>query len=205
VTVLRGPGLRAWLSSLPAEAADAAVEARLGIDGPRPASSPPGEGLIGYHPSGVSEILRAIDGVPVVPEDVVVDLGSGLGKVALLAHLLSGARARGVEIQADLVRRARASAARLDLDVRFTAEDARAADLADGTVFFLYAPFDGAALLDVVRRLHRVASAHAISVCALGIDLPRTEIWLVPRPTEAFWLTIYDSVVPGVAARGARD
>ena len=44
-----------------------------------------------------------------------MDLGSGLGKVALLVALLTGARAYGVEIDPCLVSRARAAARSLDL------------------------------------------------------------------------------------------
>ena len=45
-------------------------------------------------------------------DDVVVDLGAGLGKVALLARMLTGATVRGVEVQESLVRRAREAAGR---------------------------------------------------------------------------------------------
>jgi protein-L-isoaspartate O-methyltransferase len=108
---MRGADLLAWLASLPPGARDAAVEAHLGID--RGASSaPPGEHLVGYHASGVSAIVRALVEVPVTAGDVVVDLGAGLGKVVMLAHLLTGARAHGIELQPELVERARAAAAR---------------------------------------------------------------------------------------------
>jgi hypothetical protein len=194
----------AWLSSLPPGARDAVVEQRLGIADAPPSSAPPGDHLVGYHPSGVAPIVQAIIEVPITADDVLIDLGAGLGKVVFLAHLLTGATARGVEVQAALVDRARAAAARLELDVRFTRADAREADIDDGTVFFLYAPFTGPALAEVLRRLHAVAARHAIVVCALSIDLDRVATWLAPRPTESFWLTLYDSRVPGVLPRAER-
>ena len=53
-----------------------------------------------------------------------------------------------------------------------------------------------------LERLHAVAQHHAIVVCALGIDVEHgTESWLRPRPTDAFWLQLFDSVVPGVPPR----
>ena len=55
-----------------------------------------------------------------------------------------------------------------------------------------------------MRRLHGVAGRHAIVVCALAVDLDRHAPWLVARRIDAFWLTVYDSVVPGVAPREAR-
>ncbi len=47
---------------------------------------------------------------------------------------------------------------------------------------------------DVLEKLRAVALHHPIVVCALGAEL-RTD-FLVPRPTDAFWLTIYDSAEP---------
>jgi SAM-dependent methyltransferase len=194
---MRDAELLAWLSSLPADARDAAVEEHLGIDGPAPCCAPPGDHLIGYHASGVDAIVRALAEVPVTADDVVVDLGAGLGKVVFLAHLITGATARGIEVQPSLVDRARAAAQYLGIDVRFTQADVRDADLDDGTVFFLYAPFTGPVLDEVTCRLYAVAKRRAIVVCALGLDLDRRAHWLVPRPIDSFWLTIYDSIAAG--------
>jgi hypothetical protein len=193
-----------WLSSLPPGERDAAIERYLAIATPLPSHAPPGDHLIGYHPSGVAPIVQALLDVPVVADDVLVDLGAGLGKVVMLARLLTGATARGIEIQQALVDRARAAASALDIDVRFTHGDVRDTDLDDGTVFFLYAPFTGPVLERILERLHAVAKGHPIVVCVLGMDLHRDARWLVPRPTDAFWLTIYDSVVHGVPARAVR-
>jgi SAM-dependent methyltransferase len=193
-----------WLSGLPEHARDAAIERFLGIDDPSVSAAPPGEELIGYHASGVASVVRALIEVPVSLDDVVVDLGAGLGKVVFLTRLLTGARARGIELQAGLVDRARASAKRLELDVPFAHGDVRESDIDDGTVFFLYLPFTGSALTDVVRRLHAVAIRRAIVVCALGVDLGREASWLAPRPTDSFWLTIYDSTVADASPRPER-
>jgi hypothetical protein len=197
---MRAADLLAWLASLPPNERDAAVEEHLGIAVPASAA-PPDEDLIGYHASGVAPILRVLIEVPVVADDVVVDVGAGLGKVALLARILTGSKARGIELQARLVERACEAAARLGVDVPFTRGDAREADLDDGTVFFLYLPFTGPVLVDVLERLREVGSRRAIVVCSLGLDLERHARWLVRRPTDAFWLTVYDSVAPEVPPR----
>src|ERR1700679_2728882 len=110
--------LLTWLASLPSRDRDVALEERLGIADTGLGASPadpltPGEDLIGYHPSGVAAILCALAEAPVTRDDVLVDLGSGLGKVVLLTALLTGATARGVELQPALVGRARLAAARL--------------------------------------------------------------------------------------------
>jgi hypothetical protein len=202
---MRAAALLAWLASLPPSERDAAVEEHLGLAAPAPPSSPPGEDLIGYHASGVAPIVRMLIEVPVVADDVLVDLGAGLGKVVVLTRLLTGATARGVELQPGLVERAREAAARHGVDVSFTQGDARQVDLDGGTVFFLYLPFTGPALADVLRRLRTVASRRAIIVCSLGVDLDREAPWLVRRPIDSFWLTIYDSAVTDILPRSPRE
>jgi hypothetical protein len=197
---MRGAELLTWLAAVRPDARDAAIEEHLGIASPA-SFVPPGDHLVGYHASGVAAIVRALLDVPVVADDVLVDLGAGLGKVVLLARLLTGATARGIELQSALVRRARAAARRLDVGVAFVEGDARHADLDDGTVFFLYVPFTGPALMDVLERLHAIAVRRPIVICALGFDLAREAPWLMARSLDSFWLTIYDSVVPGIPSR----
>ena len=87
------------------------------------------------------------------PRDVFYDIGSGLGEIAILANLLSGARAKGIEYEPAYVDYARACAADLNVDVDFIAGDAREADYSGGTVFFLYTPFRGQMLDDVLAKL----------------------------------------------------
>jgi hypothetical protein len=201
---MRGPDLLAWLASLAPPQRDGAVEQHLGIAEDVPAS-PPGEHLIGYHASGVASIVRMLIEVPVSSDDVVVDLGSGMGKVVLLASLLTGAAARGIELQPALVGRAREAATRLGIaGVSFTEGDVREAYIDDGTVFFLYAPFTGPVLAQVMARLRAVALLRPIVVCALGLDVERAAPWLVRRPLDSFWLAIYDNVHPDAAAPTAR-
>jgi len=195
-----GAELLPWLARLPPGERDAAVEELLGI-GPASDSTPPGEHLIGHHASGVAAIVRTLIEVPVVAEDVVIDLGSGLGKVVFLARLLTGATVRGVELQAGLVERARRARARLGIDVDLVEGDVRDAHIEDGTVFFLYAPFTGPVLDAVALRLKAVAQERAIVVAALGVDLGRAAPWLVPRQTDSFWLILYDGAEPGVSPR----
>lgn len=198
---LRGEELLAWLAAVPPHQRERAVEQLLGIEESPLAPTPLGAELIGYTPSGVGSIVRAVFEVPVRGGDVFVDLGAGLGKAAMIAHLLSGARVRGIELQPDLVARARAQAHQLGLvNVTFVAADARVAALDDGDVFFLYLPFTGGVLRAVLQRLHAVAARRDVVVCALGFDLPQTD-WLTRRPTDAFWLSIYDSQREGQEPR----
>jgi len=193
----RGAALLRELAALAPEARDAAVEGALGLGGPPPDCAPPGADLIGYHASGVGPIALALTAAEVGPGHVLIDLGSGLGKVVLLARLFTGARARGVELQATLVDRARATACALGAEVTFVHADARDVDLDDGDVFFLYAPFTGAVLATVLGRLRAVGARRRIVVCALGLDLHHLAPWLTAREAPSFWLTVYESAPLG--------
>lgn len=196
--------LLATIASVAPHDRDAVVEAHLGLG--EASSASPGRELVGYHASSVAAIVRTLIEVPVTEDDVFIDLGSGLGLVVVLANLLTGATARGIEMQPALVERARAFAVRHDARVDFVNVDMRkaAAFIEEGTVFFLYLPCTGSALEELLERLHEVAARRAIVICALGVDLERFAGWLARRSVDSFWLAIYDSVVPGVAPRPTR-
>ena len=193
---LRGTPLVGLLRAIPVVDRDAWVDVALGIEEPPPDEPDLPRGAVPYLPCGVDEILTMVLEVPLRARDDLVDLGSGLGRVSILAHLLSGARARGVEIQEPLVRRASALCARLRLaDVTFMQADAAETAL-DGTVFFFYAPFNGSMLARVLERVEEVARRRRIVVGAVGLEF-REVPWLVARKTSSVSLTLYDSCVAG--------
>lgn len=139
--------------------------------------------MVFYQPTPVRHILHLIRASALSKSDVFVDLGSGLGHVALLASMLTGARSLGIEVEGAYVASAQECAESLRLSrVRFIREDARTADLSSGTVFYLYSPFTGSILADVLDRLRKESSSRPIKICALG---PCTctltkESWLKP-------------------------
>jgi hypothetical protein len=109
-----------------------------------------------------------------------------------------------VEIQEPLVQSARARCAELALlPVSFVHADAADAEL-DGSIFFLYAPFNGEMLTRVLRRLEDVARRRPIVVCAVGLEF-REVPWLVPRKTSSVSLILYDACVGGVTRRPNRE
>jgi SAM-dependent methyltransferase len=197
---LRGAALRELVRSIAFCDRDAWVDELLGIEPPPPDIPDLPRGAVPYLPCGVDEIVAMVQEVPVLPDDELVDLGSGLGRVAMLAHLLSGARTRGVEIQAPLVDRARARCAELGLTAAsFVHGDAADTEL-DGSVFFLYAPFGGDTLARVVHRLQGVARRRPIVVAAVGLEL-HDALWLAARTTSCVALTLYESRARGVPCR----
>lgn len=159
---------------------DAWVDRELGI-GEVPDDEAIPDGCVPYLPSSVASIVDAIERAHVTSEDVFVDVGSGIGRVLALVHLLTGARTVGIEIQEALVRRATAISERLGVSgVRTLTGDAeRLVDrVSDATVFFFYCPFDKHRLTRVVQALEPLARVRALRLCFVDTappDLPWIE------------------------------
>jgi precorrin-6B methylase 2 len=190
---LRGAALLEALLAVPFQKRDGWVDGLLAL--PELPADLPGlpPGTVPYLPCGVDAIVRTIQEAPVRAEDVFVDLGAGLGRPAVLAHLLSGARAIGVELQPHLVEQARATATQLGLGgVTFLAGDAASIHVAEGTVFFIYASFGRAALARVLSWLERIAARRRIVLCAVDFEV-HDQPWLSARASQRAELVFYDS------------
>lgn len=137
--------------------------------------------LVFYQPTPARVIAELFAHAQLGPSDTLCDLGSGLGHVVILAALLTGARALGVEREPACCEHAQRSAEKLALDeVRITCGDARTADFGQSSVFFLYTPFRGSVLRQVLRRLELLAGTRALRIASFGpctAELAR-EHWL---------------------------
>ncbi len=93
-----------------------------------------------WVPTPDAAVARMLEMARVGPDDLVVDLGSGDGRIAIAAAKLRGARARGIEYSADLVLASREEARRQGVADRVTFREADLfeADLSDATVVTLY-------------------------------------------------------------------
>lgn len=98
------------------------------------------DGEVPFVPTPVQVVDRMLEMARVTPEDVVYDLGSGDGAIIIRAAKKFGVRGVGIEIDADLVRKARANAfkERVEHLVEFRVQDALAADVSQATVVTLY-------------------------------------------------------------------
>ncbi len=135
--------------------------------------------MVFYQPTPARIILELVE--KVTREDVFYDLGSGLGQVPILVNLLNGVVARGIEFEPAYCDYARQCAQRLGLSgVKFTNIDAREADLSDGTIFFMYTPFQGEMLQEVLTRLRDESRNKAIRLYTYGPCTPRVsrQSWL---------------------------
>jgi hypothetical protein len=139
--------------------------------------------MVPYQPTPARHILDFIGRTALTDRDFLIDLGSGLGQVTLMASICSSANCTGIEREPSYVDCAWKSARSLNLNnVRFIRGDARAADLSSGTVFYLFTPFTGAILRDVLNSLRQEAVRRKIRICTFG---PCTRV-----VAEAHWLSV---------------
>ncbi len=156
--------------------------------------------MILYEPTPARAILDLLDQVPLNADDVFYDLGAGLGHVAILVHLLTGALAQCIEIEAAYCQHAQRCAKELGFSqVRVVNRDARNVDYTNGTVFFMYTPFTGTLLDTVLATLSSVARHHPITLCTYGactFEMAR-QPWLRQRHPEAehaYALGVFNSI-----------
>ncbi|HMF41412.1 MAG TPA: class I SAM-dependent methyltransferase [Polyangia bacterium] len=186
---------RAALEGVPPPARDACVDRAFGLGELPPDGPALPSGCVPYLPCPVDALLRVVEHAPVRAADVFVDVGSGLGRAAALVHLLTGARAVGLEVQPAFVAAARALATRLRLpQLSFVEGDAPelAAAFADGSIFFLYCPFSGERLDRCLAHLEPIARTRTITICCVDLPLPARD-WLTLASAPSPQIAIYRS------------
>ncbi|MCX7891500.1 MAG: methyltransferase domain-containing protein [Burkholderiales bacterium] len=173
-----------------------------------------------YVPTPTTVVARMLELAGIAPGDLVVDLGSGDGRLVIAAARDYGARGVGFEIDRSLVSEAEAAAraAGVAARVRFEARDLFQADLSEVAVLTLYLlPATNLRLrpkiLAEMRPGARVVSHqfdlgdwlpdHAERVLAVedwaGIDRDRlVYLWIVPAKVAGRW-TLLREPSPGTA------
>ncbi|NPA85747.1 MAG: methyltransferase domain-containing protein [Crenarchaeota archaeon] len=110
-----------------------------------------------FIPTPIKVVKAALELAKVGPRDVVYDLGSGDGRVVVLAAKLFGARAVGVEIDDALVILSKMKVKEEGLEEKVTIlqKDFREVSLEDATVVYLYIYYDVIRdmLLDKLKEL----------------------------------------------------
>jgi hypothetical protein len=155
-----------------------------------------------------SVTLAMLQAAKVTPEDYVIDLGSGDGRIVILAARRFGARGLGIEINPELVAKSRenARAAGVDSRVSFREQDLFRTDLSPASVITLYLlPEVNLQLRSKLLQLRpgtRVVS-HDFDMeewepdKALTVDAPdkpiglgktsKVYLWIVPARVEGLW------------------
>ncbi len=151
---------------------------------PLPDESPSRENdMVFYQRTPSRVVLELIERAQMTPDDVFYDIGSGLGEVTVLTNLLTEATTKGVEYEPSYCEYARQLVRDLNLRrIEFLNADARNADFSDGTVFFLYTPFVGGMLQEVLHRLRTASSVRRTRIFTYGPCTSEVaqQDWLTP-------------------------
>lgn len=174
----------------------------------------PAQALVdGDLPPFVTTPARAVERMlamaQVGPQDTLLDLGSGDGRIVIQAAKRRGARALGIEMDPNLVALSRANAQRegVGARARFERGDALAADLAAATVVTLYlSPELNERLLPKILHTMRPGSRVVSHDFALGnwtpdrverVEAPEKNngrggesvlmLWIVPADAAGRW------------------
>lgn len=125
--------------------------------------------MIFYQPTPARIILKLIDELHPSSDDIFYDLGSGLGHVPILVNLLTDIKTKGVELEGAYFQYANKCLKKLCLaNVEFIHADARHVDYSDGTLFYMYTPFQGEVLRQVLMKLEAQSERRPIRVCTYG-------------------------------------
>lgn len=151
------------------DALDELLAGVLRLPAPGDAIAALGPELVAYQPTPARHAFDLLRRVPLGPDDLLVDVGAGLGHLPLLVAACTPARALGVEIEPAYVASAQACAEDLRLDrAAFVRADAREGELPPATVYYLYTPFTGAVLRRALDGLAAQARRRALRICTLG-------------------------------------
>jgi hypothetical protein len=141
-------------------------------------------GMVFYQKTPARIILEIIKQAACKPMDVFFDLGSGLGQANILVNLIGSIKSTGVEYEPVFCNYAKSCAKDFQLtDVEFVNSDARYADYSSGNIFFMYTPFEGKILEEVLARLKREAAGKKIRVFSYGPCTPMLakQKWLISK------------------------
>lgn len=120
-----------------------------------PQGQPNDDGFrVHYTPMPYSVCFSMLRKVGVDADDVLVDLGCGLGRAVFAASWLGARRAIGVDIVPELIKRAKENAERsrpVGRDIDFHCLSAEQFPLADATVLVMFHPFGAGTMRSVIR------------------------------------------------------
>jgi SAM-dependent methyltransferase len=132
---------------------------------------------VSYEPLRYSVLLKYLRPLEPTADDVVYDIGSGLGRALHAFSRLGVRRCIGVELQRELADIARENARRLSgrkCPIETRVADAATADYAGGTIYLFFNPFGPATLEAALARIEETLEADPRSV-RIAYFTPRHE------------------------------
>jgi SAM-dependent methyltransferase len=154
----------------------------------------PGKDVV-WVPTPFTLVEKMLDMAKVTPQDYVIDLGSGDGRM-IIAAAKRGARALGVEYDSELIELSRRYAAQEGVadKARFVRGDMFEADISQATVLALFLLPDN--LRKLKPKFEKLRPGTRIVTNGFPIDgWEAKEIGVAPRDCDG-WCTAYLYVVP---------
>ncbi|MBK9729824.1 MAG: hypothetical protein IPO83_00770 [Chitinophagaceae bacterium] len=125
--------------------------------------------MVFYQKTPARIIFTMSESANIKSDDVFFDIGSGLGQVVLLMNLMSGVTAKGIEYEPAFCDYANEVVSELNLShVEFINADAREVDYSQGTIFFMYTPFEGKMMEDMLELLQKQSRKRVIRIFTYG-------------------------------------
>jgi predicted RNA methylase len=157
--------------------------------------------MVFYQKTPARVVFEIAKNAGLTKDDVFVDIGCGLGQVGILINLISGIPVYGIEYEPAFCDFANECAAVLNRsEVTFINTDALEVNYSVGTIFFMYTPFKGEMLKQVLRRLREQAVRRQIKIITYGpctADVKR-ENWLYTADVSGVNnLAVFESICDG--------
>jgi precorrin-6B methylase 2 len=157
------------------------------------------EGDVPFVPTPHETVRAMLEAADVQPDDLVIDLGSGDGRIVIAAARDFGARAIGVELNDDLLEQSRQNAQRAGVgeNVEFLDQDLFETDLRPASVLTMYLlPGVNLELRDKILRQMRPGARVVSHDFAMGdwepdatveVGSDTVYLWIVPARVEGAW------------------
>ena len=155
--------------------------------------------MVYYQKTPARIVFELVEKSHFTREDVFFDVGAGLGQVTILVNLLAGITAKGVEFEPAFCGYASDCAREFNLsNVTFINVDARKADYSEGTIFFMFTPFKGEILQEVLEMLRKESLLRKIKIITYGPCTARVALqsWLdfaAPKDDNIYKLGVFSS------------
>jgi SAM-dependent methyltransferase len=156
--------------------------------------------MVYYQKTPARIVFELVEHSHFMKEDVFFDIGSGLGQVAILVNLLAGITTKGIEFEPAFCEYASECTRQLNLSgVTFIDADARKTDYSEGTIFFMFTPFKGKILQEVLELLRKESLLRKIKIITYGPCTAEVALqnWLnfeVPKDDNIYKLRFFTSV-----------
>jgi hypothetical protein len=130
----------------------------------------PGPGMVHLERTPAGVVLELVDRLQESgPTRSLCDLGSGLGHVLILFALLTDLKLFGIEIEPRYHALAMEACRAQPLSrITFLRQDVLSSDLSQYNLFFMFSPFHGPTLWNVLKRLEESVRRRRATVCSYG-------------------------------------